>query len=747
MIHFCKKVFVFVLILSSFLSCTQKRESNLDYVDPTIGSVGVILEPTRPTVHLPNSVVRVVPMRKDQFDDQISNFPLTNTSHRLYNVFAFMPVSGDVDNAIWNKRYEYGAEVMKPYYYSTSFEGTGNSIEFTPEAKSGYFRVRFDNKEDHYLRMGIFGNTGEINVKGKRVITGTEQFAEAFSAMKAYFYAEVDTDISEVKYQNEGDKKRLLISVGDEPKTVSFRYAVSYISIEQAKQNLLNEIPEWGFDKVKNNALQVWAKAFSQINIEGGTDAQKRVFYTALYRSYERMVDINEYGKYYSNFDKKVHESDAPFFVDNWIWDNYIALEPLHMILNPEMATERIRSYIKMYEQGGTIPSFALIFGDWPAMTGNFSAAWFADAWFKGLRDFDLETAYEGIKKNSLDATLIPWANGPKTVLDDFYNENGYMPGLYPGEEETVEKVSMPWERRQAVSVTIETSYSDWCIAQLASELDKKEDEQLFLKRAENYKNVFRVDKGFMWAKDKDGKWIEPYDPRFADRMYFTENNAYTYNWSPKHDLQGLFDLMDKKDGAEETLDQLFREDLGLSKFKFWYSQPDASGLVGQFVMGNEPSFHIPYIYNYLGAPWKTQKRIRMLLDAFFTDNYFGIPGDEDGGGMSSFVVFSMMGFFQVTPGVPVYTIGSPVFTKVSINLSSGKKFTVIAENSSDENKYIQKAFMNGESINIPWFTHNELMNGGTLKLIMGSRPNKQWGSEVVGKIPSSITFKSESVK
>ncbi len=223
--------------------------------------------------------------------------------------------------------------------------------------------------------------------------------------------------------------------------------------------------------------------------------------------------------------------------------------------------------------------------------------------------------------------------------------------------------------------------------------------------------------------------------------MYFTENNAYTYNWYAKHDLQGLFELMGGRTGAEETLDQLFREDLGASKFNFWHKQPDASGLVGQFVMGNEPSFHIPYIYNYLGAPWKTQKRIRMLLDTFFTDNLFGIPGDEDGGGMSAFVVFSMMGFFPVTPGIPVYNIGSPVFEKASISLPNNKKFTIIAENSSFENKYIQKAFFNGRPLNKPWFTHEDLMNGGTLKLIMGSQANKQWGSKSEDTPPSSIDY------
>lgn len=717
----------------------QEIKSNLDYVEPSIGGVGIILEPTRPTIHLPNSMIRFYPMRKDQLDDQISNFPLTITSHRLSAVFALMPVSGNLDSSIWTKRFEYGPEKLTPYYYNTSFEKSGTTIEYSPQARSGYFRIEFKDTQNHYFRMGVFSGIGQIEVQGKRVITGIEEF----SGMKAYFYAEIDTDISKIVYNNVSDKKQLLIDVGDKPKKVSFRYGISYISIDQAKQNLVHEIPEWNFEKVKNNAQMVWEKALSQITVEGGTIAEKRVFYTSLYRCYERMVDINEYGKYYSGFDHQIHESNEAFFVDNWMWDTYIALEPLHMILNPEMEMLKIRSYIKMYEQSESMPSFATVFGDWPAMTGNFAASWMADAYFKGLRDFDLKTAYAGLRKNSLDATLIPWRNGARTQLDDFYNEHGYLPGLRPGEKETISIVDTVWEKRQAVSVTTANSYSDWCIAQLASELKYKEDEKLFLNRAANYKNVFRVDKGFMWPKDKNGNWIEPFDPRFAGREYFTENNAYTYNWDVKHDLNGLFDLMGGRGKAEEKLDQLFREDLGLSKWKFWYTQPDASGLVGQFVMGNEPSFHIPYIYNYLGAPWKTQKRIRMLLSTFFTDNLFGIPGDEDGGGMSAFVVFSMMGFFQVTPGIPVYTIGSPVFEHVAINLSNGKKFTVIAKNSSAVNKYIQKAFLNDKPLNKTWFTHEDLLNGGTLTLIMGDEPNNQWGSELEDAPPSNIKYSS----
>lgn len=203
--------------------------------------------------------------------------------------------------------------------------------------------------------------------------------------------------------------------------------------------------------------------------------------------------------------------------------------------------------------------------------------------------------------------------------------------------------------------------------------------------------------------------------------------------------MKGLFELMGGREEAEAKLDNLFREDLDRSKYDYWHTFPDATGLVGQFVMGNEPSFHIPYLYNYTGSPWKTQKRIRMLLDTWYTDNLFGIPSDEDGGGMTAFVVFSMMGFFPVTPGVPVYNIGSPVFENITVNLPNGKTFTVVAKNNSHLNRYIQSASFNGKAWNKPWFTHNDLMNGGKLELLMGANPNKNWGADKESTPPSAI--------
>jgi len=738
------------LICASFLLTqnlqAQQSIGNVQYIDPTIGGVGQLLEPTRPTAHLPNSVIRMYPVRQDQLDDQISYFPLTMYSHRIGNVFALMPGTGVVTNTSWNEKFTYDLEKTTPYYYSVKLEDSRTGIEFSPAQHSGYYRFNFPFQTPDWLRLNIINEEGELQVQGKRIITGEEKF----NGMEAFVYAELNTDIESKQYKSSDNKKQIFIRLANTAKPVEFRYAISFISIEQAKQNLQKEIPEWNFEAVKNNAIKKWQQVLSQINIQGATDQQKRTFYTALYRTYERMVDISEYGKYYSAYDHQVHTDPRPFYVDNWIWDMYLADEPLHTILNPDKEGDKIASYIRMYEQSGWMPSFALIFGDNPCMTGNHAAAWMADAYFKGVRNFDIQKAYEGLKKNSLEATLLPWLNGPATSLDSFYTKHGYFPALKPGEKETVPQVHN-FEKRQAVSVTLENSYDDWCLAQLATSLNNNDDRELFLKRAGFYKNVFRKDKNFMWPKDADGNWIESFDPKFSGGMggrdYTTENNGYTYDWDVKHDLNGLFNLMGGKQKAEQKLDQLFREDLGRSKFEFWAKFPDATGLVGQYSIGNEPSFHIPYLYNYLGAPWKTQKRIRMLMDTWYRDDLFSIPGDEDGGGTSAFIVLSMLGFYPVTPGIPAYNIGSPSFAQSTIQLPNKKMFTIIARNNSKINRYIQSASLNGKVWNQPWFSHKAMIKGGKLELVMGPNPNKSWGVNDQSAPPSAMNINSANIK
>ncbi len=706
--------------------------SQVDVVNPTLGNVGILLEPTRPTVFLPNSMIRVYPIRKDALDDQIQSFPLTISSHRMRELFSIMP--GLTSPAAYDQ------ETTTPYYYSTRFDTSLIQTEFSPTERCGYFRFTFPSGEASVtLSNRLVGN---LRVQENAVLG-----EETFDGMKAYVYGEFS---SPVTFTSTALKSGRQLTGRAVIKSLDFRYAISFISTDQARRNLVHEIPAWGLSKVEDAARARWNKTLGQIQVEGGTDLQRTIFYTALYRSFERMINITEDGQYYSGFDHQVHRDARPFYVDNWLWDTFRALEPLQTLLHPDMEADKIQSYVRMYQQSGIMPTFAVVNGDYACMNGNHAAPWFADAWFKGVRNFDLPTAYEGIRKRSLEVTMLPWSLAPHGALDDFYSAHGYMPALRPGEPETIPGVSRS-EKRQPVPVTLENSFDDWNIANLARELHQSADEKLFRTRAGNYKNLYRAEEGFMWPKDSDGKWIEPMDPKFSGGMgardYYDENNGYTYTWDVPHDYDGLIALMGGTTRAEAKLDQLFREPLGHSKYEFQARLPDSTSMAGQFSMGNEPSLAIPYIYNRLGAPWKTQKRVRMVLDSFFTNTLQGIPGDEDGGGMSAFVVFSMMGFYPVTPGIPTYDIGSPVFSKITIHLQSGKDLVILAPDASRNNKYVQSIKLNGKPLNQVWFRHSDVANGGTLELTMSDTPNTTLGANPSSFPPASIATHPESLR
>ncbi|HWD21196.1 MAG TPA: GH92 family glycosyl hydrolase [Verrucomicrobiae bacterium] len=711
-----------LLLACGLMAGPAFAQDPVDEVDPSIGNVGQLLEPTRPTVSLPNSMVRVYPVRRDGLDDCIQSFPLTIISHRLGELFWVMPAPQD--KTACTEPVPYDQEKSTPYYYRVRFDESAIKTEFTPAARSGFFRFGFPDAKGEVIVANREG--GEMQAEGEAAFSGVEQFHN----MAAYVYGEFSQPVIFAQRQSEG--KTTLIARGASPAAVlQMRYGISFISVAQARMNLREEIASWDFDRLEKQARDRWNEALGQVKVEGGTAAQRRVFYTALYRCYERMVNISEDGQYYSSFDHQTHQDARPFYVDNWIWDTHRALEPLQTLLNPVMEADKVQSYVRMYQQGAWMPSFAVLWGNHPCMTGNHAAAWMADVWFKGVTNFDVGAAYEGLRKNSLERTFLPWRYGPKCALDDFYNAHGYMPALAPGQKETVSQVH-PFERRQAVAVTLGHSYDDWCTAQLARVTGHEAEHDLFLRRAAFYKNVYRADKGFVWPKDEQGNWIEPFDPKFSGglggRDYTTENSAYTYNWDVPHDYRGLFELMGGPKAASAKLDQLFRADLGRSKSDYFAMFPDSTGLVGQFVMGNEPSLAIPYLYNHLGQPWKTQKRVRQLLDFWFTDTHLGIPGDEDGGGLSAFVVFSMMGFYPVVPGEPMYELGSPAFDRVTIRLAHGKTLRLNCRNNSVDNKYIKSARLNGQPQERLWFSHREAVDGLTIDLEMSNSPSATLG-------------------
>lgn len=733
-----------VMTLSRLAAQQVSPPSNLDYIDPAIGNVGFLLEPTLPIVHLPNQMIRMSPQRKDYLDQQISSFPLDIVSHRLGQVFSIKPGISPVSPSSWEKSmpFDHDLEIRHPWYFSTFLIEDEIRVEFTPGEKTGYYQFSFPGSPNKTILFNTY-NAGDAEwtftpageVLGKETYHGDipVYLYGAFTEKGNTGILKNGTVVAGTAIS--GRFPKAYISFPATVRTVGFKYAISFVSAAQAKKNFEKELPGKDFQTLADQGKKEWEGKMQQIKVEGGTLAQRRTFYTALYRCYERMVNISEDSLYYSGFNKKINKSPRPFYVDDWTWDTYLAHHPLRMILDPAREEDILQSFVTMYEQDGWMPTFPVLFGDHACMNGFHSSIMFLDAYRKGLRNFDVQKAYEGIRKNATNATMLPWRNGPKITLDDYYLTHGYFPALGIGEKETVPLVHH-FEKRQAVAVTLGHSYDDWALAEMARELGKETDYRLFAPRGSNYKNLWNADKQFFLPKNDKGNWV-PIDPLFdggmGGRDYYDENNGWTYLWQVQQDIPGLMGLMGGKKKMEERLDRLFIEGLGRSKYEFWSKFPDASGLVGQFSMGNEPSFHIPYLYNYTDAPWKTQQRIRFLLDVWFKDNIFGIPGDEDGGGMTAFVVFSSMGFYPITPGLPVYTIGSPVFSKVTIDLQNGKKFTLTANNCSVVNKYIQRASIDGKELDRPWFTHEQLMNGGHLELDMGAYPNKSWGRTDAG--------------
>ncbi|MBR4994970.1 MAG: GH92 family glycosyl hydrolase [Alistipes sp.] len=707
----------------SACSAGDKREV-VDYVNNRIGNISHLLVPTYPTAQLPNSMVRINPDHNEFTTVRMGGLPLNTPSHRLGSVLMMMPFAGDESAIKPHFAYRYDQEKTTPYRYQVLFDDFLIWADYAPAAHSAIFSLTYEQTGGRYIQLRT--NGGELHSDGN-ALWGWD----IYYGMKCYFYMEFDTTPEKVSGNNGDAIRYASFAPSTAPSTVKSRYGVSYIDIEQAKRHMLNEIPDYDIEAVVAAGRKAWNKSLGKIKVEGGTEDERTTFYTALYRCHERMINISEEGRYYSGLDKQIHDDEGePYWTDDWAWDTYHALHPLQTILNPEAEGEKLNSLVRMYRHSGWVPTFPTVYGDMHAMNGNHAAAIFADALAKGI-DFDVEGAFEGISHTVMTETMIPWLRGPKTELDDFYHQNGWFPALYPDEKEWVEGIST-FEQRQAVAVTLAASYDDWCIAQLAKHLDKRDEHNFFLERSFNYRNLFNRETGFFHPKDAKGEFIQPFDYVFSggigSRAYYDENNAWTYIWDVHHNIGDLVALFGSPERFTAKLDQLFVESMQRSKWQYYAVHPDSSGNVGQFVMGNEPSFHIPYLYCYAGEPWKTQKRIRMLMEAWFRNDLMGVCGDEDGGGMSAFYVFSAMGFYPVTAGLPYYVIGSPLFDKVEINLDNGKTFRVVANNNSADNKYIQSAKLNGKPYNKTYFSHEDILGGGTLELEMGNRPCKQWG-------------------
>jgi len=731
-------------------SQSRSEKQPVDYVNPNIGGIGHLLTSVSPDVQRPHGMVQIAPVVGPGVTDAY-------LADRIYGFSAatsiLMPTTGAPDVVAENyaSEIDHDKEVVTPYYSSYVLDKYDVRVEYTSAPHSAYFRFTFpggvpqnvlftSQGSAYYLVLNASSFQATEDVLGVR----TYVYAELSKPLPTHSIAECPRTLPGTPNKTEQATCLLFTGSSDSADrgSLELRLSFSYIDVAQAKRNLQEEIPTWNFAAARDAARSDWNRALSRVLVKGGTPDQKTIFYTALYRVLQYMKDVTEDDRYFGPYDHTVHGAEGHhFYVEDNLWDTYRSRHPLQVIIEPERQNDLLRSYVRMYEESGWMPHFPYMRGDLAYMIGNHAASLFADSYFKGFRDFNVEKAYEGIRKNAMEATMLPDRRGGISELERFYFDKGYFPALAAGEKEHVPEVN-PEMRRQAVSVTLENSYDDWSVAELAQALGKSQDSEYFAKRAMNYRNVFNPGIGYMAPRTADGSFIKEFNPKWSGgqggRDYFTECNGLVYTFHVQHDVAGLIALLGGREKFISRLDALFNDGYdGQLKFVFLSQFPDSTGLMGQYPQGNEPAFHIPYLYNYAGAPWKTQKRVRDIMRVWFSAQPLGIPGDDDNGAMSAWYVLSAIGFYPVSPGRPVYDIGSPIFDEVRIDVGNGKQFKIIARNVSSLNKYIQSAQINGRPLDKPWFTHQDLSTGGSLILQMGDRPNKTWGSRPDAAAPS----------
>lgn len=719
------------------------QKSPVDYVNPYIGNISHLLVPTFPTTQLPNSMLRVYPMRADYTSVEVSGLPIIVTNHRERSAFRLLPFQGE--RLAPTCGYDYDNERLTPYSYDIELLNNTVQAHMAVSHQSAIYAIDFDANKPASLVLATQNGTvrqGDGWVSGWQTVAGQT---------KVYVYMEAEAKpvetgvvaggkIDASRHEVSGRDVAVAMRFAPGTRTVRVRYGVSFISEEQAKNNLRREIADYDVAALAQKGRELWNATLSRLNVKGGaTDDEMRVFYTAYYRTFERPISLSEDGRYWSGEDNKVHDDGGtPFLTDDWIWDTYRAAHPLRILTDPKLEENIVDSYFRMAQQNGHdwMPTFPEVNGDSRRMNSNHGVAMVADALVKGL-NVDAHKAFDYSQKAIEEKTLAPWSGNKAGYIDQFYKQHGYIPALPQGAKEFDPNVN-PNEKRQPVAVTLGTAYDEWCLSQIASVIaarstKKKERAAWQAKSAhyaqlgQNYRNLWNATTQFFHPKDSAGRFIEPFDYRYSGgqgaREAYGENNGWTYRWDVPHDIDGLVELMGGKAHFAANLDQTFREPLGKGKYEFYATLPDHTGNVGQFSMANEPSFHIPYLYNYAGQAWKTQKTLRKLIRSWYRNDLMGIPGDEDGGGMSAFVVFSMMGFYPITPGCNTYAVGAPYFEHTTITLGNGKTLTLNAPGVSETNKYIQSMTVNGKPVDQPFFDYDDIKDGGIIDFVMGEKP------------------------
>ncbi len=776
-----KKIAFIILHLALIAGVFAQNQTKdfTKYVDPFIGTGGH--GHTFPGATVPFGMVQLSPdTRTDNWDGSsgyhysdneiygFSHTHLSGTGIPDYCDILLMPTLGDVNFDNFKSNFSHVNETATAGYYSVKLDN-GVAAELTATKRVGFHRYTFPQTDKANIVLDLKWRDkvldSELKIVGKTRVEGFRRSSSWAKNQVIYFVAEFSKPFTNTKESIES----ISGPNGTETRQAAFHFktkaneqilvkvALSPVSIEGARKNLEAEVPGWDFEKVRADAKNAWNKELAQIKVSGGTDAQMTTFYSALYHTKLQPNIFNDVDGNYLGLDKKIHniaDGQNPKSKiqnpksDNYtifsLWDTFRAAHPLYTIIDQKRTADFINTFIRQYEQGGRLPVWELAANETDTMIGYHAVSVIADAMAKGIKGFDYEKADEAAKHSA--------------ELNHFgleaYRRRGY--------------ISME-DEQESVSKTLEYAYDDFCIAQMAKILyqqgrekwvkegqliprtavvrDSKQkqpkyipnfefynyDFKSYLKRAQNYKNLFDKQTGFMRPK-QNGNWISPFAPNEVTFNY-TEGNAWVYSFFVPQDVSGLIDLYGGRENFTNKLDELFTTDDKLAG----RDQPDISGLIGQYAHGNEPSHAIAYLYNYAGEPWKTQKLVRRILDEFYKPLPDGLIGNEDCGQMSAWYILSSLGFYEVNPSQPVYTLSSPLFKEAKIRLENGKTFTIRAANVSDKNIYIQSVKLNGKPHKASFFTHEDLMNGGTLEFVMADAPVKDWFTEApVSKITNN---------
>ncbi|MCB2208224.1 MAG: GH92 family glycosyl hydrolase [Bacteroidetes bacterium] len=768
------KLILLILIPFQIISCAEQKkpvkvqqdtDNYIQFVNPFIGTKN--MGHTFPGATVPFGAIQLSPETNQvsmyidgnynpevysycagyQYEDStifgFSHTHFSGTGHSDLGDLLIMPTTGklnldpgdaSIPHSGYFSSFSHANEFAEPAYYRVYLDNYHMTAELTATERVGFHRYTFPKTDSAHIILDLMSNIYNyddknvwtfVRVENDSTVTGYRQTTGWARTRTVYFvlkFSKPFNSYGHKKYDNNpykgfyrrfneeenfpemaGKNIRAYFNFDTEAgEQIRLKAAISSVSTAGALNNLETEIPHWEFETVKNQSQEKWNKELSKIEAETLSEADKTTFYTALYHTLLGPTIYEDVDGSYRGLDMNVHHSKRfTNYTTFSLWDTYRALHPLFNIIQPARNNDMIKSMLSHRDQSvhQMLPIWSHHANENWCMIGYHAVSVIADAIIKGTTDINPEMALQAC----INTSTTPYFDGL-----DSYMELGYVPE---------DKSS------SSVSKTLEFAYDDWCISQLAKQVGDTIIYQNYLKRSENFKNVFNTSSGFMQPRLADGSWKKPFDPLDTHGQGFIEGNAWNYGLYVPHDIDAMIEMMGGSDRVTAHLDSLFNMELD-DKYIENTEDITRDGIIGNYVQGNEPGQHIPYLYNWTDAPWKTQERVRMIMRTMYGPEEDGLCGNDDAGQMSAWYVFSALGFYPVCPGSDQYALGSPLVKEASIYLENGKSFSIKTVNQSEDKVYVENVELNGTTINRNFITHNEIINGGELTFYMSERPN-----------------------